>query len=171
MITLSQLLHQVRREFALNWYGEHGGSHWARVLRHGRFLAGETGANLRVIELFAVLHDSQRQNEFEDPEHGARAAVFARSLGAERLGLSRRELGQLMVACAHHSAGYIAAEDITIECCWDADRLDIGRVGPLPDPKFLCTSAARDSLVRGRAFLWSRGQKCSPALETANRYL
>jgi uncharacterized protein len=34
--------------------------------------------------------------------------------------------------------------DITIQTCWDADRLDLGRVGTTPDPARLCTAAARD---------------------------
>lgn len=35
--------------------------------------------------------------------------------------------------------------DITVQTCWDADRLDLGRVGIRPDPDRLCTSAAKES--------------------------
>ena len=33
--------------------------------------------------------------------------------------------------------------DITVQVCWDADRLDFGRVGMVPAPKKLCTAAAK----------------------------
>lgn len=157
-ITLPTLLQRVRKDFRLNWFGEHGGSHWARVLHHGRYLAQITGANVRVIELFAVLHDSQRFNEYEDPDHGHRAAKFARGLGLHVLGLDRNELRLLMFACEEHSNGLIDA-DITVQCCWDADRLDIGRVGIIPNPKYLCTAAAKNPSMLKQAFLWSRGGK------------
>jgi uncharacterized protein len=34
--------------------------------------------------------------------------------------------------------------DVTIQTCWDADRLDLGRVGITPHPSRLCTGAARE---------------------------
>jgi len=34
-------------------------------------------ANLRVVELFCLLHDTQRRNERRDPSHGRRAALYA----------------------------------------------------------------------------------------------
>ncbi len=33
--------------------------------------------------------------------------------------------------------------DVTLQTCWDADRLDLGRVGITPDADLLCTDAAR----------------------------
>ena len=45
----------------------------------------KTGANLAVIELFALFHDSQRHNEHTDPDHGKRGALHAvryREMGA-----------------------------------------------------------------------------------------
>jgi uncharacterized protein len=33
--------------------------------------------------------------------------------------------------------------DVTVQTCWDADRLDLGRVGMMPEPKRLCTAAAK----------------------------
>ncbi|MBT5083254.1 MAG: hypothetical protein HOM62_22025 [Rhodospirillaceae bacterium] len=34
--------------------------------------------------------------------------------------------------------------DITVQTCWDADRLDLGRAGIVPDPRYLCTDAAKE---------------------------
>jgi uncharacterized protein len=39
--------------------------------------------------------------------------------------------------------------NITIQTCWDADRLDLGRVGITPHPGRLCTDAAkREDILR-----------------------
>ena len=140
----------VTREFfeylvgthALGHDGFHGKDHWLRVLRNGRELAAETGADLRIVELFAVLHDSKRENEDRDPDHGRRAAEYARSLRGIWFDLNDPELDQLYQACFFHSDGQIAA-DVTVQACWDADRLDLGRVGIRPDPLYLCTEFAK----------------------------
>ena len=49
---------------------------WMRVLYNGRMLAKETGANLNVVELFAIIHDCQRDNDSYDLNHGRRAAQY-----------------------------------------------------------------------------------------------
>jgi uncharacterized protein len=36
---------------------------------------------------------------------------------------------------------------MTVLTCWDADRLDLGRVGIKPNPHRLCTAAARDPMM------------------------
>ncbi len=117
--------------------------HWVRVLSNGRKLAKQTGANLAVVELFAVFHDSRRLDEGYDPEHGYRGAVFASEMRGKWFEISDDELILLSEACELHSDGLTEA-DITVQTCWDADRLDLGRVGTTPDPKFLCTDAAKD---------------------------
>ncbi len=33
--------------------------------------------------------------------------------------------------------------DVTIQTCWDSDRLDLGRVGITPHPSRLCTAVAK----------------------------
>ena len=74
-MNLKPLVHIILREYALAWNGTHGVSHWARVLENGRRLAEETGANIQVIQLFAVFHDSRRLNEGFDDGHGQRLSV------------------------------------------------------------------------------------------------
>jgi uncharacterized protein len=132
----------VRNEFRLCWNGTHGAAHWARVLRNGRAIAASSKASLRVVELFAVLHDARRHDEYRDDRHGTRSAALVLELGHRRLGLSRDELDLLAYACRHHSDGLVDA-DITVQACWDSDRLDLWRVGIEPDPERLCTDAAR----------------------------
>lgn len=130
----------------LDWHGIHGISHWQRVRENGLRLAAMNGADTVVIELFAFIHDVMRLNDGHDPQHGQRAADFARTLRGTLIHLRDGRFEQLAYACAYHTAGLVDAE-LTVRTCWDADRLDLGRVGILPDPQRLCTAAARDPEV------------------------
>lgn len=151
-----ELLRDIRSQFRLDWSGHHGFPHWARVYRHGLHVGRSVGADLRVVELFAFLHDSQRENEYEDPQHGHRAAEYACWLHRKRrFELDAVALDQLVAACKGHSDGHIVAA-ATVMACWDADRLDLGRVNVCPDPLRLCTEAARDPSYLEHA--WRRGQ-------------
>lgn len=131
--------------------GFHGRDHWQRVLVNGRGLAEVTEANLKVVELFAVLHDSRRQNEHYDPEHGWRAAHYAFELRGTWFDATDNEMALLADACRYHSDG-LTESDPTIQTCWDADRLDLGRVGIRPNPRFLCTQYAKRPDVIEAAF-------------------
>ena len=138
----SRLIQIIRTQFALEWTGIHGAPHWARVRENGLRLAESTGADPKVVELFAFLHDSRRLNDGHDPMHGQRAADFARMLAQEEIEIDSIALELLVESCQGHSAGQMEG-DITVLTCWDADRLDLGRVGIRPDPNLLCTEAAR----------------------------
>lgn len=137
-----ELVALVRSRYVLDWDGIHGVSHWARVRVIGLRLARETGADTKVVELFAFLHDSCRTNDGDDPEHGPRAARLARELNSSLLSLDPHRLGLLEDACRDHTLGFTTG-DVTVQTCWDADRLDLGRVGIRPHASRLCTEAAR----------------------------
>ena len=141
-----QLIQLLRQEFALDWVGIHGAPHWARVKENGLRLSEATGANVKVVEAFAFLHDARRLNDGYDRHHGRRAAALARGLPDALLDLTATEVDLLAAACEGHSDGVMTA-DITVCTCWDADRLDLGRVGVVPDPVRLCTEAARDPAI------------------------
>ena len=144
----SELITIIRAQFALDWDGIHGIQHWDRVWDNGLRLAQVTGANPKVVELFAYLHDSRRLDDDDDRGHGARAATYLRALRDRYFQVSDEEVELLIHACRHHSDGMMEG-DVTVQTCWDADRLDLGRVGIRPDPKYLCTPAARDpELIR-----------------------
>jgi len=132
----------LRAEFQLDWRGIHGVGHWTRVRYNGLVLASATGALPHVVELFAFLHDARREHDGHDRTHGERAAELARELQGRFFSLEPRELKLLEQACREHSDGHTEA-DPTVQTCWDADRLDLGRVGKKPDPTRLCTAAAR----------------------------
>ena len=113
-----------------------------------------TGAISQVVELFAFLHDSCRENDGHDPHHGKRAAAFAESLYGSVIQITLEDMSLLLEACATHTHGE-SSSNVTIQTCWDADRLDLGRVGIKPDPDRLCTEAARDQKLLEWAYLRS----------------
>ena len=117
--------------------------HWARVLENGRRLSEVTGAKIHVVELFSVFHDSQRVNEGFDDGHGRRGAKLARELCGIAYEFSDEDFDLLFKACDLHTEGHLNG-DITIKTCWDADRVDLGRVGITPRGEKLCTDGARD---------------------------
>lgn len=136
------LLKAVLAQFRINRDGAHGTRHWARVRKHALTVGRETGADLLVVELFAFLHDSQRKNEYVDEGHGHRAAEYARSLKTVYFDLAPIQLDKLCIAMTGHSDGQLHT-DATIQTCWDADRLDLGRVGKKPHTKYLSSEAAK----------------------------
>jgi len=157
-LNCAKLAARIRADFLLDWQGIHGPSHWARVRAIGLELARHTGADPVVVELFAWLHDSRRENDEHDPEHGERAAAFAADLRGELFEITDAQLALLQEACRGHSDGHREAH-VTVQTCWDADRLDLSRVGITPDPELLCTEAARTPammrLAEDRADRWS----------------
>jgi uncharacterized protein len=128
--------------YALRPMGTHGLPHWARVMETGLRLAELTGADPRVVELFAVFHDARRVNEGIDHGHGRRGAKLLLTYRGELADLDDARLALLVDACQRHTAGETEG-DVTVQTCWDADRLDLRRVGTTPSPLRLCTEAAR----------------------------
>ena len=153
----ADLLGAILRGYQLRWDGIHGLHHWARVLENGVALAERTGADKRVVELFALFHDARRENEGTDPGHGARGAELATMLYLDgELDLSDEQAEQLFYACERHTDGITDASP-TVGTCWDADRLDLGRVSIAPQTRYLCTAAAKDPAV----IAWAEGRSRS----------
>jgi uncharacterized protein len=130
----------------------HGEDHWKRVGAAGLALLPETpGADASLVLLFALFHDSMRVNDSIDPMHGPRAAVLARDLRGGPYDLGDEEMELLAFACEEHTNGKLG-ENQTVGVCWDADRLNLWRVGFEPDPRFLSTEAARSE----KRIAWAR---------------
>lgn len=141
-ITFDRLWEYVADQFELGQKSMHGPSHWRRVEKNGLELAAECGADVTIVRLFAIFHDSRRLNEFHDHEHGLRGAELAQSLRGQFYELNDARFAALYYACAYHERGRVS-DDPTIGACWDADRLDLPRVGIQPDPRLLSTEAAK----------------------------
>lgn len=150
-----QLIKRLREVFVLDWNGVHGAAHWSRVRINGHILATTNGANFDVIEYFAFLHDSCRLNDGHDPLHGPRAAELARTELRDEILLDDDQFNILTTAMEGHTGGF-EHPNLTVETCWDSDRLDLGRVGNHPNPMYLCTNAARNTTVIEAA--WDRSQ-------------
>jgi uncharacterized protein len=143
MSDFSMILKAVLSQYRLQLNATHGISHWARVLENGRRLAPVTGATVQVVELFAILHDSQREKEGGDHDHGHRAAQFVSSLRG-MIDLPDSDFRLLLEACDCHTRGADSNADVTVLTCLDSDRLDIPRVGMRIKTELLYTEAAKD---------------------------
>jgi uncharacterized protein len=128
----------------------HGEKHWRTVLANAVLIASDMGYDLSKEEramliIFSELHDCARRNDDRDPLHGFRAAtamtVFFQSFPEHDMRAMNRFA--LREAIAWHSEGRISHPHPVVEVCWDADRLDLTRVGIIPNPERLCTPAAR----------------------------
>jgi len=142
IMNVKDLVDDILGGYQLPIDGIHGFQHWARVLENSMRLAEATNAKVEVVTLFALFHDSRRVNEDDDPGHGRRGAELAAAMRGTHFDLSDEDFDLLDTACTYHTAG-LTKGDITVQTCWDADRLDLARVGISPAPRYLCTGAAK----------------------------
>jgi uncharacterized protein len=112
------------------------------IERNALEIAASNGAIVEVVRLFAVFHDSRRENDGVDFEHGERGAEYAASLRGTLFDLSDTHLELLQYACRWHTHGQLS-DDSTIGACWDADRLDLTRIGMTPKAEFMSTALGR----------------------------
>ena len=118
----------------------HGIAHWRQVESNGLLLASATGADATVVRLFALFHDCKRMNDGDDAGHGPRGAEFAKRCYAEGLlCITPEQFARLRHACSCHTTEPRSG-DATIDTCYDADRLDLGRVGITLDPARMATA-------------------------------
>ena len=118
----------------------HSLAHWRQVEFNGLLLAPVTGADITVVRLFALFHDCKRQDDAYDGEHGERGAAFAKQCFEEkRLDITQEQFNKLYHACRMHTHER-ASDDATVNTCYDADRLDLGRVGIPLNPEKMATS-------------------------------
>jgi len=142
---LAAVLDEAKRVFQLDPKRSlHGPGHWEQVERNAMELGENTpGCDIEVARLFAILHDCKRQNEGTGEGHGERAAGFARELYDKGLlDLGPEQWAILEYAIRSHNHGLVST-DPTIGVCWDADRLDLPRVGIAPDASLLSTRYAK----------------------------
>lgn len=130
----------------------HGPTHWAGVAVAGLNLLDLTpDADPFVVLLFALLHDSMRRSDWRDPEHGARAARYARELrDSGAYSLDEEGMRKLEDALVRHDKG-ATSKDPTMGACWDADRLNLPRAGIKPRAEYMSTTAGRSLIGTNRA--------------------
>lgn len=123
----------------------HGERHWRAVARVGaELVAVDPEPDSDVLFLFALLHDARRELETRDPEHGPRAAVLAADLRERGLfQLDDDRFARLDEACRLHDTGAVS-DDPTIGACYDADRINLTRLGFTIDHALLSRPVSRD---------------------------
>ena len=121
----------------------HGIDHWDHVYRNGQQLLTPE-VNPLVVGLFAYLHDSCRKDDGEDLQHGPRAAELVGRLRHTLLkDVCDEDIRLLKRACRLHTVRHRTGNP-TVDACFDADRLDLGRVGIVPDPDKLATEKGKE---------------------------
>ena len=148
-ILLTCMSHQQRRW--MKPWGLHGVGHWWRVRHNGLLIGEKTGADARVVRLFALFHDAFREDDGYDEAHGVRAAdwLLAVRSGDEPVddpaceasrvaigALDDASFARLETACRLHTTARFH-EDPTVATCFVADRLDLSRVGVMPDRRYM----------------------------------
>ncbi len=141
---MQKIVREIRELVSSRWeLGPlHGVTHWDRVYENGRKLLTPKVDPL-VVGLFAYLHDSCRKNDYEDIYHGQRAAQWIETLRDTYLKeLTDEQFELLHKACKYHTILY-KMDNPTIDACFDADRLDLWRVGVVPNPQKMATKKGK----------------------------
>lgn len=125
----------------------HGPHHWFRVIDNGLRLAEhDPEIDTDVIIAFGLLHDSGRTHDEHCTIHGKVAGAYVIPALLELIPLSSEQLMLTVIACTNHTSAMpndFPMYDNTLLACFDADRLDLWRVGILPDNKYLFTDTAK----------------------------
>lgn len=151
----------VRAQGSFTRYSEslHGPQHWWTVFCNARSLAHAAGvpralnpsisrgSPMEFLCWFAMLHDCGRTNDDNDPHHGERGCAYACELfDSGVIQLPKSTAAELFRAIRHHSDGQLSDHPLTA-ICWDADRLELPRVGIRPDPRYMSTA---EGIARAR---------------------
>jgi uncharacterized protein len=156
----SQLNQMVVQQYAerLSLDGYHGPQHWERVLLNGLILYRLLPERVcpYTMYLFALFHDSKRQDEGVDRLHGLRGSVYFERLVKlnaipfpDTLNPAQQQqiVAWTSFAIERHTNTLFSSVS-QIAACWDADRLDLMRVGNYPDrAKLNYASAMSDTLI------------------------
>lgn len=123
----------------------HGELHWRAVAAAGIEIASSVSERSDIALAFGMIHDSQRERDDWDPDHGVRAAnwLICSVTLASLIGTEEREL--LASACLYHDRG-MTTQNPLIGTLWDADRINLWRVGLCPDESYF-------SVLSGDAFI------------------
>lgn len=143
-----RLEEMVTSQFSCGEWSVHGPSHWKRVIQNGLWIGRRSGADEMVVRLFGWFHDSKRVNDSGDPGHGRRGAEFAATLRGDVFDLPDDDYERLIYACTWHT-DRDRSDDVTVGTCWDADRMDLGRVGIVPSSHFMSTAFGRAAADAG----------------------
>ena len=123
----------------------HGITHWQHVEAFGLMMWEQCpAADKEVIRWFAYLHDAMRGCDGYECEHGAAAAKFISRIRKTFLrDLTDGQIRTLKLACKYHTVRQ-HTDDLTVNICFDADRLDLPRVGIRPEVKKMASDIGKE---------------------------
>tara|TARA_R100000030_G_scaffold82759_2_gene65618 strand:+ start:684 stop:1148 length:465 start_codon:yes stop_codon:yes gene_type:complete len=154
---VNKLIDRLKRDNQFYFSEIHGIQHYCNVSLAGLQLATHYDLNPKLVRYFAYLHDSCRENEGTDPDHGPRAADYIESI-KHLIDLCTAERWMLQSACAMHTRAqpwdghkYTLFE----KCAFDADRSDIGRVCFAVDPDYLFTEKGKELFVDEEEYVFA----------------
>jgi len=127
--------------------GLHGLSHLRRVAILSGRLASATGEDVEAAVVMGFLHDGARTDDKGGNGHAHDSAVLARQL--LKMFYPHLEADRICDAIARHADGEVTGDTLTA-CLWDADRLELKRIGRTIDLDLLSTRVAK-RLARARA--------------------
>lgn len=129
----------------------HGPHHWFRVINNGLRLASmDSEIDPDVVIAFGLLHDSARTHDEHCLKHGPESARVINEL-RDLIPIDNEQLLWLMIACQNHTSASVddfPIFDHTIRACMDADRLDLWRVGILPNNKYLFLDISKSDEIQ-----------------------
>ena len=140
------------REFAIKHarkdeFSIHGIDHWDRVANNGLCL-DVPEADIDVVLCFAYLHDVERQDDGYEEEHGPKAAALVHQIRDSVLAfLDDKQMDLLKEACRLHTTCHRTGNP-TIDACFDSDRLDLTRIGIIPDPNKMATKEGAEKVCQ-----------------------
>ncbi len=112
--------------------GAHGLDHFMRVRKYAVYLAKKEGANVKVVEAMALLHDLVRYED-EREKYSVEETLKKASLILDELHFSTEEKKAVLEGIKSHSlhSNIVAVpESLEAKIIFDADKLDsVGRIG------------------------------------------
>lgn len=123
----------------------HGSSHMERVMQNCYRMADyDHRADSQVLCLFAHLHDVCRHSDGPDPDHGPRAARLVESMRYTYFYfLTDEQFAMLLQAVREHTARTEPSGIPTVDIAIDGDRLDLTRIGIMPDPDLMLSEPGK----------------------------
>ncbi|HBG14571.1 MAG TPA: hypothetical protein DDW96_04515 [Synergistaceae bacterium] len=118
----------------------HGIPHLRRVAILSGRLSKAVGEDVESAVVMGFLHDSARKNDGNDIEHAHDSAILAREL-IERF-FPHLDVDRICDAIEGHADGEVTKDPLTA-CLWDADRLELKRIGRTIDTELLSTKVAK----------------------------
>jgi uncharacterized protein len=146
---IEHIVELAKAQFVMDQHSCHGFDHWKEVDLNGEMLSLQEGVDPLVVFLFAYLHDCKRVEDHGDLDHGDRSAEFVKELRETgKLDfLTVTQYSQLWAACLFHARGGVE-DDPTIGACFDADRIELIRVGIVPKIELMSTPMGKRIATR-----------------------